>query len=95
METITFYGASDDLVEIEGNVAGCGEYDAYEDNQASFAVTATEGSGQIQGLRVHVRYERTACWSVGISPLEEGSELPDWNPRITFSGYTARLALTA
>ena len=30
MDTIKIYGASDDNVEVEGTVPGCGEYDCYD-----------------------------------------------------------------
>lgn len=94
MSTVTFFGFSDDLVDVDGDVAGCDEYAVpYPEDRLSFRVRHVADDGAAAGLVVHVRYEQHGCWSVGVSQLDEDVDLPDWNLRISGSGYSARLSI--
>lgn len=92
---LEIYGASDDLIEIDGDIREEFYAKSYGKNLEgnSFALTRWEGD-QIEGMEVHVRYEATGCWSVGISQLEEDKPLPDWGASLSGDGYTAKLILS-
>lgn len=83
MKTIRIYGASDDLVEIEGDVPGCDEYDVGGPRlvMARFLVGPLD-SGTV-GLRVFAIYD--GCWSFAIGQVGESRPLPGWPIRITQS----------
>lgn len=63
MATITFYGSSDDLIEVEGPLAGCDEYPGDDEN---FVVTGIDGA-----LRVRVLYTPGGVWAIAAAPFEE------------------------
>lgn len=91
---LTIYGASDDLVEVEGDIRE--EFYALTKPLEGATLTLTRYEGeQVEGLHVHVRYEDVGCWSVGVSQLEEGVPLPDWGLSISNDSYTAKLNLSA
>lgn len=51
---VTFYGASDDLVEVEGKIPGCDEFN-------------TDGAElECGGLKIAVAYGTTGCWHIGV-----------------------------
>lgn len=77
---ITIYGASDDLIEIEGDAPGC---DEYNDEAATFILTGPAGAA-----RVRVEYANPGVWEIGVGQVDEGVDLLPM--RITGSGYTAR-----
>lgn len=81
MPDVTLYGASDDLIEVEGDVAGCDEYSAED---AHFLLVGTEG----RRVRVRVWYTRRGLWAIAAAPIEE--DKPMLPLEITGSGYTAR-----
>lgn len=60
MEAIAFYGASDDLIEVEGSIPGCDEFNGENE---SFVVC---------GLRVEVGYTPRGVWDLTISQIDEG-----------------------
>lgn len=80
MKTVKIYGASDDLVEVEGQLRGCDEFNAFGD---------TEHIGNIQiatakdapGYTVAAVY--TGCWSFAVAPIDEDM-VPDWPVRRSF-----------
>lgn len=70
--TLRFYGASDDLVEVEGDVRE--EYNpGYETGRWEGVVTDASG----HRLLVVVTYAQSGTWAVGIAPVEEGLALPE------------------
>lgn len=84
MQTAVFYGASDDLVEVEG-VKGEDEFTA-------------PGNGPYMGafnlggkIRVHAIYD--GCWSFAVGKVDEDIPLPNWPTRISETGYTMRLEI--
>lgn len=69
MKTITFSGASDDLVHVDGGPKRLDEINTFE--PAYFVVGGK--------LRVRVSYEDNGCWMVGASPYDEDIAVPlDW-----------------
>jgi hypothetical protein len=95
MAMITFYGASDDLVEV----AGCEGADEFNCDDWSADLVAPDGAR----MRVYVRFEMTGCWSVGIGQASEHIPLPEWEHSITQAlamnpdndGYSALLTINA
>lgn len=83
MADLTIYGASDDLVEIEG-VAGADEYNAED---VRLLVTCPDG----RAAEVHVAYVSGGVWAITYQPSDEDVEAPEG--RIDCNGYTARLTL--
>ncbi len=73
---ITFHGASDDLVEVEG-CEGADEFNVYPKDSNSVAWhgdLAAPGEGE--SLRVHLVYD--GCWHVGVGQVDEEIPLPPW-----------------
>lgn len=91
--TVTIYGASDDLIEIEGTAPGCDEYNS---EAATFIVRGEQHDDLIAGrTRVTVAYVAPGVWSLDLAPVDDGipmvpcvvdlSERYDGTP-----GYSAR-----
>lgn len=81
MKTISFYGASDDLIEVDFGDGKKEEYSAYrsdEEVRGSFTIGTK--------MRVHAVYGATnGCWSFAISPEDEGIPIPDWPIRFSLA----------
>lgn len=87
--TVVIYGASDDLIEVEGSVVGCDEYDG---EHASFVLIGLAG----EQARVNVRYG--AYWAIEVTPVDEDvpmlpcaiEGMPNgYSPRAVFSGVAS------
>ena len=95
---ITIYGASDDLVEVQG-CEGADEFGVYNDRWQGDLV----GPDATQQMRVHCWYDDGGCWQVGVGQTIEDCQLPAWPITITqqphgregVPGYSARLAIDA
>lgn len=90
MKTLTFYGASDDLFEVDSTVrADREEYSCYD---TSCTVKVVDGDF---GLFVTGLYAPSGegTWMIGISQLNEDIPLPPWPMRWTADGYSVRLVL--
>lgn len=81
--TVVIYGSSDDLIEVDGKVPGCDEYNG---ERASFVVTGGTG----QQTRVDVRYDENGCWAIELAPVDD--EIPMLGATIDVApmGYSAR-----
>ncbi len=66
--SLTIYGASDDLCEIEGSVRK-----EFCDTSGAFELIIASSDG---AMRVFVRNEDNGCWSVAIGQIDEGARLP-------------------
>jgi hypothetical protein len=92
---ITIYGASDDLVEVDG----CEGADEFNEDDWFGDLIAPDGSR----MRVYVRYELSGCWSAGVGQGDEDEQLPGWPVTITQApamnpanpGYSALLTVDA
>lgn len=58
-EPVSFYGASDDLIEVEGTIPGCDEYNS----EREVFVLA--------GLRICVEYGARGCWGIAVEQIDE------------------------
>lgn len=100
MHEVTIYGASDDLIEVEGDAPGCDEYNT------DHAVFILRGSGEVTGgvTRVTVDYGAGGCWMIGVAPVDEDVSMlpmtmgqqprthpdaPGYSARATFTGVEA------
>lgn len=90
MKTLAFFGASDDLFEIEGTSGKEPDEIGVYGRPVQIEV---RGGGK--GLVVVGLYCTNGCWSIGIAPLDEDVPLPDWPLRWTLSGYSTRLEIDA
>jgi len=89
MQTAVFYGASDDLIEVEG-VKGADEFGAYVGGAAGIHATFNVGGK----LRVHAIYD--GCWCFAVGQVDEDIALPDWPLRIGMqpgTPYSTRLEI--
>lgn len=95
MRILKFYGSSDDLFECEGTRPREGEPDEIGKFRQPAIVEIRTPDGE--GLHVIGQYAvgETACWMIGIAPLEEDTPIPVWN--ISFglhkSGYSPELTV--
>ena len=88
--TLVFWGHSDDVICIDNCY---GPKDNEEVYHSPILVTDADN----HRVYIHVEYgkARTGCWMVGIGPVDEDEDLPEWaQPTIRFEGYTAMLELT-
>lgn len=86
MSTITVYGASDDLIEVDGDIHE--EFGAYESGITRRVLAVSDGT------LLQITYgEHDACWR--IAPLRhgtakykktEGTEDGDYTDRVTLAG---------
>ena len=81
MPDLTFYGASDDLIEIDGAFS-----EEYGREDGHFLVIDGE-----RHMRVHVFYTSQGTWAVACWQLSEA--MPAIPGTITFDRYTAKLTL--
>ena len=75
---ITIYGASDDLVEVDG----CEGADEFPGDEWFGDFVAPDGSS----MRVSASYGSgacTSCWEIGVSQTCDESQLPGWPVTIT------------
>jgi hypothetical protein len=80
LKPIAFYGESDDLIEVEGFVPGCDEYNA---EIAIFAVA---------GLRVTVSYRARGTWGIKVAQIDESVPVTATDLRLSpHSAYSMRL----
>lgn len=82
MSHVVIYGASDDLVEIEGDAPGCDEYNA---ESATFLVLGVRGDR----ARVEVEYADSGVWKVAVSPADEDTNIPPMEIVSAGNGYSA------
>lgn len=92
--SIVIYGASDDLVEIEG-CEGADEFSVYDETWRGDLI-APNG----EAIRVHLIYD--GCWHVALGQVIEDVQFPDWPVRYSqqkrhdgSDGYSARVEIDA
>jgi hypothetical protein len=86
---ITIYGASDDLVEVEGKIEGADEYST--GGHWSGVIEAPDGATAI----VYVDYRDNGTWTTTIGQYEEDYPLPEWTAATAVEpgGYSTTLSL--
>ena len=82
MAQLIFYGASDDLIEVEGVFE-----EEYPAEKGTFLVVAGDG----RQAKVRVTYENEGCWSVATWPVDD--DIAGFESRVEFDRYSARLIL--
>jgi hypothetical protein len=93
---ITIYGASDDLVEVDG----CEGADEFSTDRWQADLVAP---GAKEQMRVHCWYDEDGCWQVGVGQTVEECQLPPWPVTISQAapmnpdnpGYSALLSIDA
>jgi hypothetical protein len=97
MTVIRFYGASDDLIEVEG-CPGADEFNSYEKRYMWHGDLIAPGGRE--SMRIHAIYD--GCWAFAIGQTGESVPLPDWPVHFTQSyrgdgtpGYSAVLDVEA
>jgi hypothetical protein len=90
MSRITFYGASDDLVEVTGYI-----YDEFGVGRSGVWEGALVAPGG-EGLRVSVVYTSVGTWSAGVAPLDEDVPFPLWPIGLESAetGYSTAISIT-
>lgn len=89
--TVKISGASDDCLEFDGYISE--EY-YIGSSYAEATLIAPNGDG----VRVTGVYTDGGTWAIGLAPLEEDTQIPEWNIRFVPStsrenAYTAVIAL--
>lgn len=82
MSLVTFYGYSDDLIEIDGPIEGCGEHDIGGNSAPQKRVSFGVFCGA-DALRVTPVYTIGGCWGFAVTQLEEADPFPDWEIKIS------------
>lgn len=84
---VTFYGASDDLIEVDG-CPGADEFNRISGNWSGILASGTDQ------MAVHVDYRPPGVWSVGASQVDEGHPVPDWPVRFDEAhDYSVRMTV--
>lgn len=81
MAALTFYGASDDLVEVEGALR-----EEYDGDDVLLLVTSTGKQSYVR-----VRFEDTGTWSVSLCPVDE--DMPAHSGTVISVNYSAHLTV--
>lgn len=70
MRTIKFYGESDDLIEVEGDIPRCDEYGQFGDKLKSpFVIRSEQGNAKVYPI-----YD--GCWMFAVGHFDEDIPLP-------------------
>lgn len=90
MKKLVFYGASDDLLELDGDMQG--EFDAYTGK----AVKVSSIDGEMLVVAIYAPSSvHASVWSIGIAPADEGQPIPEWPMQygIAVNGYSPALTI--
>lgn len=92
MSTVTFYGASGDLVEVDG-VEGADEFGAYSSDPLRWHGDLIAPGGT-DAMRVYAIYD--GCWHFSVGQADEIAPFPEWPVRIrqhTHKDHSVRLEI--
>lgn len=84
---IRIYGASDDLIEVEG-CEGADEFNSYERGPVMWRGDLHAPDGD--AMRAYALYD--GCWSIALGQVDEGKPLPDWDIEILQIGRYSSMA---
>lgn len=85
---IRIYGASDDLIEVEGDGI-TDEFNSYEKGHAMWRGDLRAPDGDV--LRAHAVFSDDGCWSIALGQAYEATPLPTWpvtiarHPQMSYS----------
>ncbi len=88
LHTVQIYGASDDLIEVEGDAPGCDEYPADDSACGSFLLVG-QVDGKLAQAHVTARYLADGVWSIEVVQNGEGVKLLPCVIDSADDGYTA------
>jgi len=90
MKEVIFYGASDDLFEIEG--AFREEFPCYDGTHVK--LLDQHGLG-VMVFAYYALKNIAPTWMIGLSPIDENAPMPDWpvSYKIHENGYSAELTI--
>ena len=83
MKEVSFWGSSDDLVEIDGDIPGCDEYNVYQKISGimdKFRIYSSEGD-----LDIYAVYNGEWVFAPGLAvdePDQEGVSIPKWAEKV-------------
>lgn len=81
MGRVKIYGASDDLIEIEGDIPGCDEYNT---EHAYF---------QVAGLQLGVEYNGDGTWEIAVGLIDEDVPVTAENMALAVEGHSMVLTM--
>lgn len=85
MKQQTFYGVSDDLVELDGDLI----YEEYPCDRAEFVLSSESGTALVE-----VYYGKGGTWFTAVAPGDDDVPFPDgFAVSITAERYTAKLTV--
>ena len=91
MRILKFYGASDDLFEIEGTVVGePDEVGCYNTSCPILIRSESEGDMIVIGW---YSPHHTGTWMIGLSQINEDTPLRDWPMKWGYGGYCVELTI--
>jgi hypothetical protein len=76
---IRIYGASDDLIEVEG-CDGADEFNSYEKGYAMWRGDLRAPNGEV--MRAHAVLSNDGCWSIALGQANEVDPFPEWPVKI-------------
>lgn len=91
MAVISFWGSSDDLIEVDGDLSGCDEY-MLTDFSTWIGVIEHYDSGD--KIKVYAYYD--GCWAFGVGIYDEGHKMPEWPVNFvtnTENNYSVRMGI--
>ncbi len=80
--TVFVYGASDDLIEVDGDVRGCDEYPS---DDAHFVF-----SNGVEAVRLRVWFTRRGLWAIAAAPVDEDTPMLPVRLEGAARGYSAK-----
>jgi hypothetical protein len=78
---IRIYGASDDLIEVEG-CKNADEFNSYERGPVMWRGDLRAPDGDV--VRAYALFD--GCWSIALGQVDEDRPLPDWDIQIVQEG---------
>ena len=72
---IRIYGASDDLIEVEG-CKGADEFNSYERGPLMWSGELRAPNGD--AMRAHALFDGYGCWSVALGQAGDDRPFPEW-----------------
>lgn len=90
MKTVSIYGSSDDLIEIEG-IKGANEFGLSGETCEEIDISRPFVIGG--KMKIYAIYD--GCWHFSIGPVDEGIQIPNWPVRFSLyeSGYSALMQI--
>jgi hypothetical protein len=91
---IEIYGASDDLIEVEG-CEGADEFGA--DGKGCWQADLIAPDGGAMRIRAEYDPDGSGCWVISLSQVDESAPFPDWGNGVNQAenGYSTLVRIDA